>query len=97
MKQKDYYAILNVSRNASEDEIKKAYRRLALNYHPDKNPGDKTTEAKFRDAKDAYELLQDVVERKRYDRLNPPEPGRDLEYHLEVSLKSGTDDKPGGC
>ncbi len=95
MKQKDYYAILNVSRNASEDEIKKAYRRLALKYHPDKNPGDKTTEAKFRDAKNAYELLQDVVERKRYDRLNPPEPGRDLEYHLEVSLKNGTDDKQG--
>ncbi len=95
MKQKDYYAILNVSRDASEDEIRKAYRQLALKYHPDKNPGDKIAEAKFREAKEAYELLQDVVERKRYDRLNPPEPGRDLEYHLEVSLKSGTDDKQG--
>ena len=93
MKQKDYYATLNVSRDDSEDEIRKAYRKLALKYHPDKNQGDKTAGAKFREITEAYELLKDTVERKRYDRLNPQEPGRNLEYHLEVSLKNITDDK----
>ena len=95
MKQKDYYAILNVSRDASEDEIRKAYRKLALKYHPDKNPGDKTTETKFREITEAYDLLQNTVERKHYDQLNLPKRGRNLEYHLEVSLKNGTDDKQG--
>ncbi len=90
-KHNDYYAILNVLRDASEDDIQKAYRQLALKYHPDKNPGDKTAETKFREAKDAYELLRDALERRRYDQRNPPKPGRDLEYNLEVALKNGTD------
>lgn len=91
MSQPDYYAILNVLRDASEDEIRKAYRQLALKYHPDKNPGDKTAETKFREAKDAYELLCNVLERRRYDQCNLPEPGQDLEYNLEVAVKNGTD------
>lgn len=91
VKHNDYYAILNVLRDASEDEIRKAYRQLALKYHPDKNPGDKTAETKFREAKDAYELLSDVLERRHYNQQNPQEPGRDLEYNLEVALKNGTD------
>ena len=95
MKQKDYYAILKVPRDASENKIRKAYRQLALKYHPDKNLGDKTTEVKFREITEAYDLLKDTVERRRYDQLNPPEPGRNLEYHLEVSLKNITDDKQG--
>lgn len=95
MKQKDYYAILNVSRDASENEVRRAYRQLALKYHPDKNQGDKTAGAKFREITEAYELLKNTVERRRYDQLNPPEPGRNLEYHLEVSLKNITDDKQG--
>ena len=86
-KHNDYYAILNVARDASEDEIRKAYRQLALKYHPDKNPGDKTAETKFREAKDAYDLPLDALERRRYDQHNPPKPGRDLEYNLEVALK----------
>lgn len=90
MSQPDYYAILNVLRDASENEIRKAYRQLALKYHPDKNPGDKTAETKFREAKNAYDLLRDALERRRYDQRNPPEPGRDLEYNLEVALKNGT-------
>ena len=94
MSQPDYYTILNVSRDASEDDIQKAYRQLALKYHPDKNPGDKTAETKFREAKDAYDLLRDALERRRYDRRNPPEPGRDLKYNLEVTLKNGTDGSP---
>lgn len=95
MKQKDYYAILNVSRDASEDEIRKVYRQLALKYHPDKNPVHKTAITKFREITKAYELLKNTVERRRYDKLNPPEPGRNLEYHLEVSLKNITDNKQG--
>ena len=87
MKQKDYYAILNVSRDASEDEIRKAYRKLALKYHPDKNPGDKTTETKFREITEAYDLLQNVLEREFYDQYNLPERGQDLEYDLEVSCE----------
>ena len=90
-KRNDYYTILNVSRDASEDDIRKAYRQLALKYHPDKNPSDKTAETKFREAKDAYDLLRDALERRRYDQRNPPEPGRDLEYNLEVALKNGMD------
>ena len=90
-KQNDYYAILNVLRDASEDDIRKAYRQLALKYHPDKNPGDKTAETKFREVKDAYELLRDALQRRHYDQHNSPEPGRDLEYNLEVALKNGTD------
>ena len=86
MKQKDYYAILNVSREASEHEIRKAYRQLALKYHPDKNPGDKTTEAKFREIKEAYDLLRDSLERSFYDQHHLPERGQDLEYKLEVSF-----------
>ena len=90
-KHNDYYAVLNVLRDASEDDIRKAYRQLALKYHPDKNPDDKAAEAKFREAKDAYDLLRDVLKRRHYDQRNPPEPGRDLEYSLEVSLKNASD------
>ena len=87
MKQKDYYAILNVSRNAAENEIRKAYRQLALKYHPDKNQGDKTTETKFREITEAYDLLQNVLEREFYDQYNLPERGQNLEYDLEVSCE----------
>lgn len=65
---KDYYAILNVKRDASEDEMKKAYRKLAMKYHPDKNPGDKKAEEKFREATQAYDILRDPQKRSAYDR-----------------------------
>lgn len=65
---KDYYQILNVDRNATEEEIKKAYRRLALKYHPDRNPGDKEAEEKFKEINEAYEVLSDPEKRARYDR-----------------------------
>jgi molecular chaperone DnaJ len=66
---KDYYAILGVGRNASEKEIKQAYRRLARKYHPDVNPGDKAAEAKFKEMSEAYEVISDPEKRKKYDRF----------------------------
>ncbi len=69
MEFKDYYKILGVKPDASIDEIKKAYRRLALLYHPDKNPGDKQAEEKFKEIAEAYEVLSDPQKRKKYDML----------------------------
>lgn len=65
---KDYYALLGVHRNATDAEIKRAYRRLALQYHPDKNPGDKAAEEKFKEINEAYEVLSDSEKRAYYDR-----------------------------
>jgi len=65
---KDYYNILGVKRNASEQEIKQAYRRLARKHHPDVNPGDKSAEAKFKEINEAYEVLSDKENRKKYDK-----------------------------
>lgn len=64
---RDYYEVLGVSKDASADEIKKAYRQCAKKYHPDLNPGDKTAEAKFKEANEAYEVLSDSEKRARYD------------------------------
>ncbi len=68
MAKRDYYEILGVSRNATEVEIKKAYRKIALKYHPDRNPGDKEAEEKFKEAAEAYGVLSDPEKRARYDR-----------------------------
>ena len=80
---KDYYQILGVSRNASEKEIKQAYRRLARKHHPDLNPGDKSAEAKFKEINAAYEVLSDPEKRKKYDQF-----GEQWEY-AEQFAKSG--------
>ncbi len=69
MEYKDYYQILGVDRKASEDEIKRAYRKLALKYHPDRNPGDKEAEEKFKEVNEAYQVLSDAEKRARYDQL----------------------------
>ncbi len=66
-KKRDYYTILGVDKGASQEDIKKAYRKLAMKYHPDRNPGDKAAEEKFKEAAEAYEVLHDEQKRKRYD------------------------------
>ena len=69
MAKRDYYEILGVERGASEDEVKKAYRQLAIKYHPDKNPGDKQAEENFKEATEAYEVLKDAQSRQKYDQF----------------------------
>lgn len=69
MAKRDYYEVLEVSKNASKEDIKKAYRKKALQHHPDKNPGDKEAEEKFKEAAEAYEVLSDDEKRSRYDRF----------------------------
>src|ERR1051325_7767531 len=69
MSKRDYYEVLGVSRTATDQEIKSAYRRLAVRYHPDKNPGDNEAEDKFKEAAEAYSVLSDADQRKRYDRF----------------------------
>src|SRR5881398_993121 len=69
VKFRDYYEILGVHRSAKEEEIKKAYRKLARKYHPDLNPNNKQSEEKFKEIQEAYEVLSDAEKRRRYDQL----------------------------
>lgn len=69
MSKRDYYEVLGVTKNSSADEIKKAYRKKAIQYHPDKNPGDKESEEKFKEAAEAYEVLSNPEKRQRYDQF----------------------------
>jgi chaperone protein DnaJ len=66
---RDYYEVLGVQKNANADEIKKAYRKAAIQYHPDKNPGDKEAEEKFKEAAEAYDVLSNPDKRARYDQF----------------------------
>src|SRR5690606_6468499 len=69
MSKRDYYEILGVSKSANADEIKKAYKKVAIKFHPDKNPDDPTAEDKFKEAAEAYEILSDQQKRQRYDQF----------------------------
>ena len=66
---RDYYEVRSVERTGTHEEIKKAYRKLAMQHHPDRNPGDAEAEAKFKDAAEAYDVLRDPEKRARYDRF----------------------------
>jgi molecular chaperone DnaJ len=76
MAKRDYYEILGVAKNASPEDIKKAYRKTAIQFHPDKNPGDKAAEEKFKEAAEAYEVLSDAEKRAQYDRFGHSRPGQ---------------------
>ena len=67
-KNRDFYKILEIKKNAKAADIKKAYRKLTLQYHPDKNPGDEAAKSKFHEVADAYEVLSDTDKRRKYDR-----------------------------
>lgn len=84
MDYKDYYKTLGVSKSATQDEIKKAYRKLAVKYHPDKNPDDKKAEEKFKDVAEAYEVLKDPEKRKHYDEL-----GANWKYYQQQEAQGG--------
>jgi molecular chaperone DnaJ len=86
MAKRDYYEVLGVSKQADEKELKKAYRKLAIKYHPDKNPDDKKAEENFKEAAEAYEILSDADKRARYDRYG----------HAGVDPNAGFSGGPGG-
>ena len=75
MAKRDYYEVLGVNKNATEDEIKKAYRKIAIKYHPDRNPGNKEAEEKFKEAAEAYDVLHDPQKRQQYDQFGFDAPG----------------------
>src|SRR5215203_1603232 len=78
---RDFYEILGVSKTATPEEIKKAYRKVAIQFHPDKNPGNKEAEEKFKEAAEAYEILSDADKRAQYDRFGHSRQGGNYGGH----------------
>lgn len=89
---KDYYELLGVSRNASEEEIKKAYRKLALKYHPDRNPGDKKSEEQFKELSEAYQILADPQKKSQYDQFGHAAFGDGGPFAGGFDFRSGFED-----
>ncbi len=87
MEYKDYYKTLGVDKKATQDEIKKVYRKLAVKYHPDKNPGDKKAEEKFKEISEAYDVLSDAEKRKKYDTL-----GSDWQQYAQAGQRGNAGD-----
>src|SRR5437660_1786198 len=81
---RDYYEVLGVARDATGDELKAAYRRLALQYHPDKNPGDKLAEDQFKEVSAAYAVLSDAEKRARYDRFGQGAVPRSRDFTVKI-------------
>ena len=96
MAKRDYYEVLGVDKKASEDEIKKAYRKIAIKYHPDRNPGDKEAEEKFKEAAEAYDVLHDEQKRKQYDQFgfNGPAGMEDLADSAASESQAATESQP---
>ena len=96
MSKRDYYEILGVSRTSTDQEIKSAYRRLALKFHPDRNPGDKTAEDNFKEAAEAYAVLVDTDKRHMYDRFGHAGLGGAATGGFDPNAFSGFEDILGG-
>ena len=96
MSKRDYYEILGVTKTASEQEIKSAYRKLALTYHPDRNPGDRAAEDKFKEAAEAYSVLADADKRHMYDRFGHAGLGGAATSGFDPSVFTGFEDILGG-
>src|SRR5205809_3177864 len=86
MAKRDYYQVLGLEKTATPEEIKKAYRKMAVKYHPDKNPGDKTAEEKFKELGEAYEVLSEPQKRAAYDQFG----------HAAFDRRAGTYARGGG-
>src|SRR5688572_25797118 len=83
--QRDYYEVLQVEKTAGGEEIKKAYRKMAMQYHPDRNPGDAQAEESFKEAAEAYEVLSDENKRARYDRFGHQGVKNDHHHYTNVN------------
>ena len=85
MSKRDYYEVLEIDRNASEQEIKRAYRKQAVKYHPDKNAGNKAAEENFKEAAEAYSILGDAQKRAQYDRFGHSAVGGQGGINIDTS------------
>jgi molecular chaperone DnaJ len=97
MKKRDYYEVLGVSREASEADIKKAYRRLARKLHPDVNPGDKGSQKKFQEVQEAYDVLKEADKRRAYDRFGHAGPSMGFDPSAGAGSGPGAGGGPGGA